>query len=62
MKKFTLRSYYSGFCTRTVQAEDECAAWKLVRAMDFDTNATNEILSNLDPWHDADEVTEEEEI
>ena len=60
MKTFTARVYYSTFCTRTVQADDEGEAIQKARSMDFDDEANNEILNNLDPWKDCDELFEGE--
>ena len=59
MKTFTVRLYYSGYCTRSVKAKNEDAAIQKARSLDFNTEAKNEVLSNLEPWEDADEAEEE---
>ena len=59
MKTFTVRTYYSGYCTRSVKAKDEDAAIEKARSLNLNEEAKNEILSNLEPWEDADEAEEE---
>ena len=51
--KFTVRRYYSGFCTDTIEAENEDDAIEKARELPIDEG---EILSTLEDWKDADDV------
>jgi hypothetical protein len=63
MKTFKVRLYYSGFRTVTVEAENEDEALEKAREEPFDVYpsddaATNEILTTLETWYDADTAEE----
>lgn len=53
MKKnnYKVNIYYSGFCTYTIEAENEGDA--IIKARKLPT-INNEILSNLENWEEAD--------
>jgi hypothetical protein len=63
MKTYTVRIYYSTFCTHTVQAGSECEAIEKARLLDIDDDAQahTELLSNLDHWGECDEAVDENE-
>lgn len=52
--KFTVRKYYSGFCSYEVEAADEESAYEKVKSLPI---VENEILSSLEEWEDCHEVT-----
>ena len=56
--KFTVTRYYSGFCTDTIEAENEYDAVEKARKLPIDEN---EILSTLEDWKDADQVEREKD-
>ena len=56
--KFTIRRHYSGFCTDTIEVEDEDEAIEKARELPIDEN---EILSTLEDWKDADQVEREQD-
>jgi hypothetical protein len=55
MNKYDVHIYYSGFCSYIIEAEDKSDAIEKGRQMNINTN---ELLSNLENWEDAD-VAEE---
>ena len=54
-KQFEVKIYSSGYCTYKVKAEDENSA--VIKAKKIPVNQ-EEILSNLENWHSADEAEE----
>ncbi|MDR2632394.1 MAG: hypothetical protein LBC51_02055 [Treponema sp.] len=55
MKKYDVHIYYSSFCSYTIEAKDESDAIEKGRRINVNTN---EILSNLENWKDADTAEE----
>lgn len=53
MARFEVNLYYSSFCTREVEAENEEEAILKARNLDLDTT---QILANLESWNDLDEA------
>lgn len=51
--KFTVRRYFSGFCTYEIDAEDENTAYEKARNMPI---IEVEVLATLEDWKDCDEV------
>ena len=51
--KFIVSRYYSGFCTNTIEAENESEAIEKARKLPVDED---EILCSLEDWKDADDV------
>lgn len=57
-KTFEVKIYYTGFCTHTVEAENEIEA--ILKARNLPINQT-EVLSNLENWEEADTATQIED-
>ena len=58
-KKFTVKIYYSGFCTyEGIEAEDEGEAIGICREMDIDYD---DLHTTLEEWHECDEAFAEGE-
>ncbi|MDR2484224.1 MAG: hypothetical protein LBD55_02375 [Treponema sp.] len=55
MKKYEVTIYYSGFCSYVIEAESAEAAIEKGRGIDINTN---EILTNLENWKEADTAGE----
>jgi len=51
--KFTVRRYFSGYCTYEIAATSKDAAYKKARNMPI---YEDEILTTLEDWKDCDEV------
>ena len=51
--KFTVRRYFSGYCTYEIEATSKDAAYKKARNMPI---YEDEILTTLEDWKDCDEV------
>jgi len=51
--KFTVRRYFSGYCTYEIEATSKDAAYKKARNMSIHED---EILTTLEDWKDCDEV------
>ncbi len=51
--KFTVRRYFSGYCTYEIEATSKDAAYKKARNMPIHAD---EILTTLEDWKDCDEV------
>ncbi len=51
--KFTVRKYYSGFCTLEIDADDKDKAYEVANGA---APKYNEILATLEPWEDCDEI------
>jgi len=51
--KFTVRRYFSGYCTYEIEATSKDAANKKARNMPI---YEDEILTTLEDWKDCDEV------
>ena len=58
MKTFEARLYYSGYCTRTIQAESENEAWEKLREVELTEENQQEILGSLEEWAAANEIFE----
>lgn len=54
-KKFEVKIYYTGFCSYQVEAKSEYEAIKKTRKLEI---KSNEILSNLENWKEADTAEE----
>lgn len=52
-KKFIVQIYYTGYCTYEVIAKDDIQAIELARKEKINND---EILSNLEYWHEADSI------
>lgn len=50
-KHFEVKIFYSGFCTYGIEAENEVEAIINARTLPIDSN---ELLSNLENWEEAD--------
>ena len=55
MKKYEVKIYYSGFCSYVIEAESSELAIEKGRNMEINTN---QILTNLENWEEADTVEE----
>ena len=58
MMKYTVKLYYSSFCTYEVEAENEKQALKIATTMKIDNN---EIMQNLQDWDEPTEIEMYEE-
>jgi hypothetical protein len=56
MKTYTVKLYYSTFCTHTLQAESEEEALDKACKITIDgnTDVINELITNLDPMDGAE--------
>ena len=64
MKKFTVRICYSGYCTYSIEAENEDDAWKQANLREIDPEDKEvlyDLLDSLERWKDADMIEKEEE-
>lgn len=57
-KTFSVKIYYSTFITKLVEADNELEAIKIARGQSLDKK--DELLSNLEPWEEADTLEETE--
>ena len=55
MKKFEVKTFYSGYCSYEIEAENKTEA--IVKARTLPINS-NDILSNLESWEEADDAIE----
>jgi len=51
--KYSVRRYFSGFCTYEIDADDENTAYEKAITMPI---IEDEVLSTLEDWKDCDEV------
>ncbi len=51
--RFTVRRFFSGFCTYEVYAEDEISAYEKTKRLPIDKN---EISNSLEEWKICDEI------
>lgn len=54
-KKYKVDIYYSTYCSYEVEAKSEEEVWQKVKGLDINSN---EILSNLERWEEADTIEE----
>lgn len=54
--KFSVRRFFSGFCSYEIDADDEISAYEKAKALLIDED---EILSTLKDWKECDEVIPE---
>lgn len=55
-KTFSVKTYYSTFSTQIVEADNEQDAIQIARNKALDEK--DELLSNLEPWEEADTLEE----
>ena len=62
MKTFTIHKCYSGYCTYSIEAENEDEAWEQASSLEFDPKDTElliSLLNSLERWKEADMIEEE---
>lgn len=53
MPRFLVRRFYSGYCEYEIEANDESEAYEKSKGLPI---KTDEIISTLEAWAEADEV------